>query len=157
MKGFTLIEALVALTLLTVGLIPAFVQASSAIALATTVRNSIIAANLAQEGVEAARAIRDANWFASQPFATGLDACAPGCQFSFGATALTPSLNERLKLDSVSGLYQYERGTDTPFTRTITVTQASAGELVVTSTVMWSERTSNKQFVVEEHLFDWIQ
>jgi hypothetical protein len=38
-----LVEALVALALLTVGLVPAFIQATSALTLSTSVRNSLTA------------------------------------------------------------------------------------------------------------------
>jgi prepilin-type N-terminal cleavage/methylation domain-containing protein len=145
MKGFTLIETLVALTLLTVGLIPAFVQASSAVTLATTVKNSLIAANLAQEGVETVRALRDENWFAGRPFDTNLNVCATNCADQF------------LKLDPVSGLYQYTQGADSSFKRMVVIAPVSAAEVKVTSTVTWTERTTDKQFVVEEYLFDWIK
>jgi prepilin-type N-terminal cleavage/methylation domain-containing protein len=157
-KGFTLVETLVALTLLTVGLIPAFVQATSALALSTTIRNSVIAADLAQEGVEVVRAMRDANWFANQPFDTGLTTCTTGCLVKWDSSSPQSSGGSvPLRFDSVTGLYQYDTGSDTPFSRTVTITAVSAVELLVKSTVTWRERSIDKQFVVEEHLFDWIQ
>lgn len=157
-KGFTLVEALVALTLLTVGLIPAFIQASSAVTLSSSVRNSLIAAHLAQEGVEVVRAARDGNWFAGQPFNTGLTSCTSGCRVQYDS-ALTQPLggNPALKLDPLSGLYQYSSGTDTLFHRTITITAPTSHELAVFSAVTWRERSGDKTFTVEYHLFDWIQ
>ncbi len=157
-KGFTLIEALVALTLLTVGLIPAFMQASNAVALSGAVRNSLIASNLAQEGVEVVRSMRDANWFASAPFTTGLDSCLGGCRVQWDSSAIMPlSGNPPIKFDSLSGLHQYATGTDTMFSRMMTITAVSAHELRVQATIDWRERSGNKTFTLEYHLYDWLQ
>lgn len=156
--GFTLIESLVALTLLMVGLIPAFLQASSALALSTTARNALIAANLAQEGVEVVRSVRDANWFAARPFDDGLSSCASGCLVQWDSQELQQiGTNPPLKLDAATGLYQYSTGEDSLFSRAITVTKISDIELSVTSKITWHERTSDKEFSVEYHLFDWLK
>jgi prepilin-type N-terminal cleavage/methylation domain-containing protein len=155
--GFTLVEVLVALALLTVALVPAFIQATNATLLSATIRSSLVSADLAQEGVEVVRAMRDANWFAGQPFDTGLDACVDGCRVQWDSTAPLPlSGNAPLKLDAASGMYQYDTGTDSQFSRTITVTPVSAVELNVSSVVTWRERGADKTFTVEDHLFNWL-
>lgn len=147
-----------ALTLLTVGLIPAFLQATSALGLSTTIRNSLISAHLAQEGAETVRAMRDTNWFAKQPFDTGLTGCASGCLVQWDSSAPQPlGANPPLKWDTGSGLYQYDTGTDTAFHRVVTVTAVSGHELKVQSTVTWKERTTDKTFSVEDHLYDWFK
>ena len=162
--GFTLIEALVYLVLLTTALVPAFILATDAVKLSTGIRNTLTAANLAQEGVEVVRAMRDANWFTSQPFGTGLDACTSpdGCRVQWDSK--TPDAiggNPRLKRDKVTGLYQYATGDPTLFSRKITIdpVPGSSVELVVKSEVTWTERsvTDVRSIVVEAHLFDWIQ
>ncbi len=68
------------------------------------------------------------------------------------ANAKTP-----LKQSPDSGLYQYADGTDSPFTRTVTISRPSGVELVVKSEVAWAERATPKTIVVEYHLFDWIK
>ena len=60
-KGFTLIEALIALVILTVAIGPAVALAGSALRISTTIRNNLIATGLAQEGVEVVRTVRDDN------------------------------------------------------------------------------------------------
>lgn len=163
-SGFTLIEALVSMVLLTTAIVPSFILASDAVKISIGIRNTLIASNLAQEGVEAVRALRDENWFVGQPFATGLDGCPPptGCRVQWNSDVLMPiGTNTPLKWDSVSGLYQYTDGIDSSFSRRITIAQVpgSPDERVVTSEVTWTERsvTNTKSIVVESHLFDWIK
>ncbi len=160
-SGFTLVEALVSLVLLTTALVPAFILATDALKLSTGIRNSLIAANLAQEGIEVVRAMRDANWFAGQPFSAGLDGvCTAGCLVAWDSSSPTPNSNNvvPLKRDTSSGLYQYSTGTDSPFRRKITITPGTTDvELVVTSEVTWDERAVTKIVIVEAHLFDWIK
>jgi type II secretory pathway pseudopilin PulG len=156
--GFTLIEALVALALLTVGLIPAFQQATDAVVLASSIRNSLAASNFAQEGAEVVRSIRDANWFAGDPFDTGLDGCASGCRVEYGSTDLLPlDGNPVLKQDEDSGLFQYQSGEDTLFSRRITIQDESDHQLAVSVLIEWRERTGSKSFELEYHLYDWLQ
>lgn len=161
-SGFTLIETLVALTLLTVGLIPAFQEATMAVTLSGSVRNSLIASSLAQEGVEVIRALRDANWFAGRPFddrlATGTTDCTAGCLIQYYSTDIVSLMgNPPLKLNADSGLYQYNSGDPSLFHRKMTITKIGTSELKVTSEVTWDEHSGTKQHVVEYHLFDWLQ
>ena len=152
-KGFTLIEALVALVILTIALGPALILSSNLSATASVVRNNLVAANLAQEGVEAVRALRDTNWFNGAAFDNGL---ADGIYrvewnsdslISFGS-------NPPLKADN--GLYNYSTGTDTVFRRTVTISKPNNGELVLVSYVNWVERGNiNRTVSAESHLFNW--
>ncbi len=161
--GFTLVEALVSLVLLTTALVPAFILATDALKLSTGIRNSLIAANLAQEGVEIVRAIRDTNWFAGVPFTTGLDTCGAGCLVVWNGSPPWPlpvgDTTPPLMWDKQSGLYQYVTGVVSPFSRKITIAPSSGSvvELVVQSEVTWVERSIPKTIVVEYHLYDWVQ
>lgn len=156
--GFTLVEVLVALALLTAGLIPAFLQAASAVRLTGQVRNSLIATHLAQEGVETVRAMRDDNWFASRPFDTGLTGCISGCRIQYDSAVPLPLAgNPPIKLDPLTGLYQYAAGADTGFTRTLTITEPTTHELRVVSAVSWNEHSGVKTITLEYYLFDWLK
>lgn len=156
--GFTLIEALIALTLLTVGLIPAFIQASNALTLASSIQNSLVATHLAQEGVEVVRAMRDADWFAGAAFGTSLDACSAGCRVQWDSTAPLPLDNDPvLERDPLTGLFTYDTGTATGYRRQVTVTAGSAHERTVTVSVTWDEKSGAKKFELEDHLYDWLQ
>ena len=153
--GFTLIEALVALFVLLLGVPPAFWLSVSSVNLAASVQNNLAAANLAQEGAEVIRAIRDNNWFVKptpQAFDTGL---ADGVyQVQGDSDAVLPYADVFLKIDA-SGIYNYVSGTDTIFKRKLTISKLSTVELQVTREVSWQERGRSKTISVESHLFDW--
>ena len=152
-KGFTLIEALVALVILTLALGPALVLSSNISSTASVVRNNLIAANLSQEGVEVIRALRDANWFNVLSFDAGI---ADGIyRIEWNSNALI-SLGSNPPLKINAGLYNYSSGTDTKFKRTVTITKINSEELRIISDVTWTERGNRTRDVkVESHLFDW--
>lgn len=152
-KGFTLIEALVALVILTTALGPALVLSSNVSSVASVIQNNLIAANLAQEGVEVVRAIRDSNWYNGLAFDAGLP--DGNYRIEWNSTSLI-ALGTNPSLKKNSGLYSYVSGTDTIFKRTITITKVNSEELRVVSTVTWTERGERiKNTKAESHLFDW--
>lgn len=152
-KGFTLIEALVALVILTIALGPALVLSSNVSSVASVIQNNLIAANLAQEGVEVVRAIRDSNWYNGLAFDTGLS--DGDYRIEWNSTSLI-ALGSNPFLKKNSGLYNYSLGTDTVFKRIVTITRISSEELRVVSSVTWTERGERvKNIKTESHLFDW--
>jgi|SRR3989338_7127298 len=152
-KGFTLIEALVALVILTLALGPALVLSSSISSTASVLQNNLIAANLSQEGVEIIRALRDANWHSGLVFDAGLPDGIYRIEWNSN-TLIALGTNPPLKQNA--GLYNYSLGTDTKFKRTITITKINSEELRVVSDVTWTERGERaRDLKVESHLFDW--
>ena len=86
--GFTLIETMVAISLLMVALIPPMSLASQALTAAYYSRNQITAFYLAQEGIEIVRAVRDSNIMAIAENRSG--ACNPltiFCGIPYGTDA----------------------------------------------------------------------
>ena len=152
-KGFTLIEALVALVILTLALGPALVLSGNISSTASIIQNNLIAANLSQEGVEVIRALRDANWFNGLSFDAGI---ADGIyRIEWNSNALI-SLGSNPPLKINAGLYNYSFGTDTKFKRTVTITKINSEELRIISDVTWTERGNRTRDVkTESHLFDW--
>src|SRR3989344_539699 len=71
-RGMTLVEALVAILILVFGIVPSLAIVFTGNAFSYSIRNNLVASNLAQEGIEVVRAMRDANWFNNQAFDTGL-------------------------------------------------------------------------------------
>ncbi|OHA66878.1 MAG: hypothetical protein A3C04_02450 [Candidatus Wildermuthbacteria bacterium RIFCSPHIGHO2_02_FULL_45_25] len=71
-KGFTLIEVIVAVGIITVGVVGVLSLVNQSLSLSTDLRNRIVATYLAQEGVELVRNMRDYNWLNVRPFYTGI-------------------------------------------------------------------------------------
>lgn len=142
-----------ALVVLSIGLGPALVLSSSLSTTASVVKNNLVAANLAQEGVEVVRALRDTNWFNGATFDNGL---ADGIyRIEWNSDSLI-SLGTNPPLKENNGLYNYTTGTDTVFKRTITITRVNVAELKVVSDVTWAERGNRTRDVnIESHLFNW--
>ena len=164
-SGISLVEAMVALLILTVGLIPVLAIITSSSGLAALIKNNLIAANLAQEGIEVVRGLRDANWFVSPvslPFETGLIGTwrVEWDTNILGAPQKLPQvvgINPPLKFDATTGLYNYSTGTNTQFKRTVTISLVGtcACEIKVVSIVTWPERNRTRTIMAESHLFNW--
>lgn len=154
-RGFTLVEAMVALVLITVAMGPVFILATSAINTASRVEHNLIASNLAQEGIETLRNIRDTNWLNEAMFDNNIPAGTWRIQWdTMGGDFMAVGSNPVLKKNN--GLYNYSTGVDTVFRRTINISKPNSGELVLTSLVTWIERGGiNRTVSVESHLFDW--
>jgi len=152
-KGFTLVETLVSLVILTVALIPILNLSSSASRISSTVQDNLIASGLTQEGIEVIRAIRDTNWFKDQPFDSGLSDGIYRVEWN-STTPLSLGSNPALNLNN--GQYTYSAGTATKFKRTVTITKINAEELKIVSQVTWSDRSNEARSIsAEDHLFNW--
>lgn len=158
LTGFTLIETLVAVTVLAVSIVGPFYAVQSAITASASARDQLIASSLAQEGIEYIRSIRDNNYLAGRSWLSGLDECRPGpC-----VVDPTQSVPGDIR-SSVAPLYlsanniynQQQSGTPTRFTRTVAITTVSATEIIITVTVSWTGHMTRSVTVVDR-LHDWL-
>src|SRR3989344_8540644 len=101
--GFTLIETIVAVGIIVIGLVSALTLITNSFFYVSNIGDRLVAANLAAEGLEVARNIRDNNWLANLSWNNGL---ADGdYQNSYNSTALLPYNGNPLLFDSGGGLY----------------------------------------------------
>jgi prepilin-type N-terminal cleavage/methylation domain-containing protein len=161
-QGFTLVEALVSLVILTVALIPILSLATNALRVSSEIQDNLVASGLAQEGVEVIRAIRDTNWFSGNSFDTNLGSGVIGDSTTYQVEwdSIPPlQTNASPLLNILNGRYSHSTGggwAPTKFSRTVTITKINAGELRVVSQVTWQGRyNSSKSIVAEDHLFNW--
>lgn len=163
-KGFTLIETLVAIAVLTISIIGPFTIASKGMTSAIFARDQITAFYLAQESVEYIRNIRDENNLNDNNWLTGLDNC-------IGNNICTIDINEDninniikkcisdscpvLKYDENTNFYNYSTGNNSPFTRKTNIKVINNKEVAITTTLSWSTGKLSKTFKVKEHIFDW--
>jgi len=152
-KGFTLVETLVSLVILSVVIVPILSLSNIVAGVNISLQDDLVASGLAQEGVEIVRAIRDTNWFNARTFDYDLNDGT--YRVEWNSTTLL-ALNDNPALNLNDGLYTYLGGTPSKFSRTVTITKINTGELRTVSNVTWTGRGGvNKSISAESHLFNW--
>jgi len=157
MKAFTLIETIVAVFILTSGVLGMVALINQTISIAPQSSSQLAASYLAQEGLELVRNIRDVNWLEWRQnteilWDDGLTSCADGCQIDFSSGELAPYTGEFLTFripDPPSYQYGYFI-----FKRKITIVSA-LDKLLVSSEVAWQERGRDHVVTAETELYDW--
>jgi len=157
-KGFTLIEVIIAISIIVVGIISCIALISSSISGVTAGKSKIIAAGLAQEGVEIVRNIRDNNW---TNYKRTIDTWRDGLNegnwlVQHNNQSLIPYLSVQLKKDS-NGFYQYDNGADMGFYRKINISYVGDNQIKVLSEVTWQEKGRNQSIQIENRLYNWLQ
>lgn len=152
-KAFSLLEVLIAIFLITIGITGAVSLVNYSISSVAIAKSQIIAASLAQEGVEIIRNIRDSNWLQDLAWDNGLGDGEFRVQYD-SSSLLALDGNSVLKIDS-NGFYQYDSGNDTLFRRKITITTTGVSEMEVISEVTWNERGRSLSASAETKLYDW--
>jgi len=159
-RGFTLVEALVAITIVLFTVVGPLTIVSKNLAFARSARDQITAFYLGQEAVEFVRNTRDNNSHVGDDWLTGLDACISGTcivDSPAGTVASCGASCDPLKLSS-SGIYGYLAGVDTLYTREVSINEISDGrEATIDVTVRWSNGSLQRDFTIREHILNWQQ
>lgn len=166
-RGFTLVETLVAISILMISIVGPFYSVYKAVQVTYISRDQLIATTLAQEGVEYVRNVRDSNYLynlknSSAPVSwmNGLSACT-GKNCTVDATENTAPTTcsgtcNPLYISSTNLYTQQVTGTATRFTRTVTITTVSANESTVTVTISWVNLHVPYTITISEHLYNWL-
>ncbi len=153
-RAQAIVEALVAVSALTVGFLGIFSLLSQSFALNRVVSNNYTANYLASEGIEVVKNILDANIINGRAWDSGLGAGA--YELSYDSRSLDPNQGRTLSFDPVTDLYSYSGSVATPFKRVITLTKVSNAELKVASEVSWNDRGGASFRVnLEDHFYKW--
>lgn len=167
-RGFTLLESMVAITILLVAVVGPMSTIGNALSDIYTARDQMLAINLAQEGVETMRQLRDSDMLTlwNGGTTTWSDHLIAG-NYVVTDTNGVPGVSKCSASACTQGeaaVYQdmqgYHQGTvgslgvPTKFTRDILITDASSAEKIVTSTVTWKTSTGvDRKIQVVESLF----
>lgn len=177
MKGFTLVETLVAISILMLGILGPLSVASTGLRSSVYARDQITAYYLAQEGIETVRYMRDYNYIYENGWLEGLDDCLiedpndDGCAFDipewFEGENVVPDVDKCSNGQCVNkkiyitpeGLYTHTPGgnEETRYRRVVTITPIGDGskEAKVVSTITWETGGfSSKTFSVTENIFN---
>lgn len=157
--GFTLIEVLVTIFVVTVGIGGVFVLVQRSASTASVVQSQLVASYLAQEGIEIVRNIRDTNHVTI--FNTGignwddnLTSCSSGCEADWDDATLT-AFGDRF-LNIAANRYTYDAGTQTIFKREITIDTSAPDILRVSIEVRWADRGVTRSVTVSGNLYNWL-
>jgi prepilin-type N-terminal cleavage/methylation domain-containing protein len=173
-KGFTLVETLVAITILTVAIVGPMYTIRSSLLTSYTARDKMIATSLAQESIEHIRARRDDNYLyttvngvGSRDWNYSLDnlSCystsagnANYCTTDSSQDNIVPCIGQCGKLSiSPNKLYtQQSVGTTTTFTRRVQMYEATPNEIRITVIVDWTTNTQPYSVTVTGVIYNWL-
>ena len=161
--GQVIIEAIVALSVLTIGYLAILALLNKYLAQSTLISDQNIAIYLASEGLEVTRNLIDANKIQGLPFNdnfpigsyeisfdTQLDASNPGDYIGPPGTLS----DIPLLFDVASGRYNYSIGAPTRFYRTIQISQPNVNQLHAIAIVNWENKGGgNSEVKLEESFF----
>jgi len=156
-KSFTIIEALVAITIFTLGIIFLGVAISQNYSLAGQATERFVAIYLAQEGLEIVKNLRNENWLNQRTWNYNLN--QGDYEADYNDNSLSNYSNRNLRIDTSTGFYNYDTGTPTPFKRKISISYPAQDQIKVTVTVYWPKKGSGgqEQVSVAEILYNWNQ
>jgi Tfp pilus assembly protein PilV len=160
-SGFTIIETMVAITILMISIVSPMAIAAKGLTAAFLAQDQIRAFYLAQEAIEQIRNKRDENGVKRVGWLGGLDACLSGSHCRVDAPANTisacsgtcPALNYNVS----TGFYSYGSGTATNIVRDITVQTVSDVEVNIVVTLSWKTGMFSRTITLNERLYNWQQ
>lgn len=162
MYGFTLIETLVAITILLVAIGGPLTLATKSLFSAIVAKDQFIATYLVQDAIEYIRYKRDSNYLATEPvpWLYGLDSCISNvCRIDSRTDTIEVCGSDGcpyLKYDESNGFYGYLNGNETFFNRTITLTEVNTHEYAIDVNVSWRTGTFEADFTSKENIFNWL-
>ena len=161
-KGFSLIEVITSIFILTVGIGGAFSLIYQTLAAVYTVRSELTASFLAQEGVEVVKNLRDNAWLESRAATStswliNLAEAGGDYELDYSTQSLSQAYDAgHMKIDS-SGFFNYSTGDTTSFTRKISLTNVSTSTVKVVVTVGWQAAGRSRSLEVVENISNWYE
>lgn len=155
--GFTLVEALVAISILLVAVVGPISLIGDSLHRIYYAKDEMIAINLAQEGVEVVRQVRDSNMLGGGAWDVGIT--TGNYTLDANILSLTSSVAspQPVYIDTTSGIYLQTNNvgrTITQFSRVVNIEVVNPGiENKVTSTVTWKTGGDTGTATVSENLF----
>ncbi|KKW43295.1 MAG: hypothetical protein UY97_C0002G0006 [Parcubacteria group bacterium GW2011_GWB1_57_6] len=179
--GFTLIETMVAVTIITLAVAGPLFAANRAFVAARIARDQLTASHLAQEGIEYVRAMRDNEYLAAyraggpnisstawDNFIAGIESvCLSPSRctldpvlraMGYGAGFAVAPYSGNAPLYLANGLYTQQNlagGVRTVFTRTIEVSRVSASDERIVSMTSWNYHGTAYSVTTTAHLSPW--
>ena len=156
-RGSVLIESIVGISVSIIAMAGIFGLLSRSIAINKGLTQKLVATYLAAEGIEVVKSIIDGNAANERIWNQGVSAGNYEVAYNTASLsqAITGDSGSLILFSNLSGLYQYENGGETPFRRTIKISEIDPNEIRVISEVLWAERGIQKIVSLEDHFFNW--
>lgn len=162
LSGFSLLEVMTVLFIVSIGMIGTLALIIQNIQTEKINQGDLIACQLAQEGIELVREVRDNNWRAGVGWLTTLDDGDYRMDYSMDTPRAITTTDEGL-LYLNNGFYNHEaadegdHSTETKFYRVLNLQNSTTETDIeqVKSTVSWSERGKNHNCSLETMLYNW--
>ncbi|KPJ71791.1 hypothetical protein AMJ50_00425 [Parcubacteria bacterium DG_74_3] len=170
--GFTMMEVLAAIFVITTGILGVFSLVQQVISLTTISSSRLVATYLTQEGLEIVRNIRDTNWLQARSATTTWEDGLPLGDWEADYTTVTFSNTfyfencsdfghncdtydgDFLKING--GFYNYSSGINTKYKRKITIARGSRIEILnISVEVSWEERGRTHKVTTTGELYNW--
>lgn len=170
--GFTLVEILVAISILSISILATFTAVQGALRSTNFSEDQIIAYYLADEALEYIRNRRDSNGIqhinalgsgGTYNWLTGITpTCTTACYVDVPNDSITSCSSNVdscpvLLYNATNGLYQYTGGTATQYRRSISVTTISATEVSVDVRISWTAQGISKVHTQKLVLRNWTE
>lgn len=165
--GFTLIETLVAISILLVSIAGPLTIAAKGLQAAVYARDQITAFYLAQDAVEYIRNKRDGNTLSSNYWLTGfgIDGGFPDCT-SLNKCIVDVKNNtidecsggscSPLRYNESTAFYSYNVSYPvSSFTREVQIVPINADEVTIEVSIYWQTGVLQRSFTVKENIFNW--
>ena len=172
-SGFTLVEILVAISILSIAILATFTAVSQSLKATNFSEDQIIAYHLADEALEYLRNKRDSNAIqhivalgagSTYGWLTGISnlCTATACYIDVPNNTITECTSNAascpaLRYDGATGLYQYTSGTATMYKRSVAMTTISATEVSFVVTVSWTAQNVSKNYTQTIVLKNWTE
>jgi len=163
-KGLTLIELVIAVFVISVGVVGSFSVLQKVIISTSISSTRLVASYLAQEGIEIVRNIRDTNWVEGDFWLDDLNAgdcsvAGPGCEADYNFQRLEACSSQPggqcryLRIEN-GGFYNYGVGRETTYKRKIFIVNGT-DFIKITIQVDWEESGRPHTISVQENLYNW--
>jgi type II secretory pathway pseudopilin PulG len=171
-QGQTLLEVIIAGGIVVVALISILSLTVSGMNTSRQSENNLIAMNLAREGIEVIRSLRDSNWLSNDVWSLGLLGVTLDGEaipvYSFSENRWSLNFSPDSFADSATVLYINDNGMyaqealipgnaqKTIFSRLLFIeANSEQTSLRVTSTVRWQEKSRMKEIKLISELWNW--
>jgi len=170
-KAFTLVEVLIAVSILTIGILSGFILITKVLYNTAVIQDRLTASFLAQEGIELVRQVRDSNFLKimdgesvewNNRLADGsyiIESKAESGQ-SVTLVPIDPGEAPNFFYDNDTRIYNYNTtGEPTTFNREIRIetNENHNDEIRVESIMKWTTKRIDFTLTVEDHLFNWLK